>query len=400
MSSPHQQLPEEPSSSPSSPASSPHDAALAALLADARGDGRSFLAAAIDFAARHTDFVASSDASEHLSTLLRDARLEHGIEEKEATAVAAGGGAEEQGGEQSSSQLDDIDDLDSMTSAGSVPPTPALYDSTTVEEIVDEEGTRQKKKAPAAGGETEEKAAAQEGGDGDTQIDDAAAAAAAAAAADDDDDDDAAVELEEPKKTDALKPNAGNGLDLDTYSWTQTLAEVVISVPVPKGTKGRDCEVKISRDSLKIAVRGLGGAGAAAAAAGGGAASPSSSSFTTVIEGPLDAAVKAEESLWNLLDGQTLEVSLTKVDKMRWWSRVVSSGEGAGPRIDTSAVEPENSKLGDLDGETRATVEKMIWDQRQKALGLPTSEEARRAEILEKFKAQHPELDFSGAKIG
>ena len=169
---------------------------------------------------------------------------------------------------------------------------------------------------------------------------------------------------------------------------------------MPKGTKGRDCEVKISRDSLKIAVRGLGGAGAAAAAAGGGAASPSSSSFTTVIEGPLDAAVKAEESLWNLLDGQTLEVSLTKVDKMRWWSRVVSSGEGAGPRIDTSAVEPENSKLGDLDGETRATVEKMMWDQRQKALGLPTSEEARRAEILEKFKAQHPELDFSGAKIG
>ena len=87
---------------------------------------------------------------------------------------------------------------------------------------------------------------------------------------------------------------------------------------------------------------------------------------------------------------------------MRWWSRVVFAAgeEGGGPRIDTSAVEPENSKLGDLDGETRATVEKMMWDQRQKALGLPTSEEARRAEILEKFKAQHPELDFSGAKIG
>ena len=70
-------------SSPASASSSPHDAALAALLADARGDGRSFLAAAIDFAARNTDFVASSDASEHLSNLLRDARLEHGIEEKE-----------------------------------------------------------------------------------------------------------------------------------------------------------------------------------------------------------------------------------------------------------------------------------------------------------------------------
>ena len=255
-----------------------------------------------------------------------------------------------------------------MTSAGSVPPAPALHDSTTVEEIVIKEGTKQKKAGASE--------AAQKGAEIDAD----------AAEIDADADD--------KKKTDgALKPNAGNGLDLDTYSWTQTLAEVVVCVPVPKGTKGKDCDVKITRDSLRVAVRGLDASSSS---------SSSSSSFTTVLEGPLDAAVKPDESLWNILDGQTLEISLTKVDRMRWWSRVVFMAHlvGGGPRIDTSAVEPENSKLGDLDGETRATVEKMMWDQRQKALGLPTSEEARRAEILEKFKAQHPELDFSGAKIG
>lgn len=266
-----------------------------------------------------------------------------------------------------------------MTSAGSVPPAPALHDSTTVEEIVAEEGTKQKKASAAGATEAAQKGDEIDVGD-DAEIDDADADA-------------------DDKKTDgALKPNAGNGLDLDTYSWTQTLAEVVVSVPVPKGTKGKDCDVKISRDSLRVAVRGLAGGDAASSSP----SSSSSSSFTTVLEGALDAAVKPEESLWNILDGQTLEVSLTKVDRMRWWSRVVfmANLEGGGPRIDTSAVEPESSKLGDLDGETRATVEKMMWDQRQKALGLPTSEEARRAEILEKFKAQHPELDFSGAKIG
>jgi hypothetical protein len=99
--------------------------------------------------------------------------------------------------------------------------------------------------------------------------------------------------------------------------------------------------------------------------------------------------------LWNVLDGRVLEITLQKVDTMAWWKSVLS-GE---PEIDTQKVEPESSKLADLDPETRATVEKMMFDQRQKALGLPTSDESRKQEVFKRFMDSHPEMDFSKAKF-
>lgn len=44
------------------------------------------------------------------------------------------------------------------------------------------------------------------------------------------------------------------------------------------------------------------------------------------------------------------------------------------------------SKIGDYDEETQGAIRKIMFDQRQKALGLPTSDELTADSLLEKAK--------------
>ena len=160
---------------------------------------------------------------------------------------------------------------------------------------------------------------------------------------------------DEKKENKGMKPNSGNGGDLDHYRWTQTLEEVTMFVKLPDNITSKQLDIQMKASSLKIGVKGQ----------------------TPIIDGALHKKIKTGDSLWTLeTDGpkRTLQLTFVKVDGMNWWNCIIEGD----PKIDTQKVEPENSKLSDLDSETRSTVEKMMFDQQQKQKGLPTSEEMQK----------------------
>ena len=105
-------------------------------------------------------------------------------------------------------------------------------------------------------------------------------AAAAAAPADGDD-----------SKDDAPRPKLpGNGGRTEKYSWTQTLQEVSVSVPVPAGISSKMLNVKIQSKNIEVGIKG----------------------GAVVVSGALHAAVQLDECLW-LLDKNCVELTLSKV---------------------------------------------------------------------------------------
>ncbi|KAK9462041.1 HSP20-like chaperone [Lipomyces oligophaga] len=157
------------------------------------------------------------------------------------------------------------------------------------------------------------------------------------------------------------------------YKWSQVLEELTVIVPVPQGTRARDLSVVISPKKISVGLKGQ----------------------DPVLVGDLYKDIKVDDSTWTLDDQKEVTVTLAKSNNMEWWPHVVTSA----PKIDVTKITPENSKLSDLDGETRSMVEKMMFDQQQKQLGKPTSDERKKQDIMKKFQAQHPELDFSKAKF-
>ncbi|KAJ3191338.1 hypothetical protein HK101_007866 [Irineochytrium annulatum] len=122
------------------------------------------------------------------------------------------------------------------------------------------------------------------------------------------------------------------------YRWKQTLKDVDITCTVPSGTRGRDLSVVLKKKEISVGFKGK----------------------EPIFAGELCNTIKLEDSTWTLESGE-IQIHLEKINGMEWW--------------------------------------KNVFDQKQKSMGLPSSDEMKKQDILRKFQAQHPEMDFSNAKF-
>lgn len=145
-----------------------------------------------------------------------------------------------------------------------------------------------------------------------------------------------------------------NGGQTAGYTWSQTLDEVTMEIPVPSTTHKSHISVVITNRSIEVA-----------------------KDSDKIVTGSLYASINKEESTWTLSDS-VLSITMEKGNKT-WWKSVIKGHE----EIDTSQVD-SSKKMSDFDEETQGKIRQLIFDEHQKRQGLPTSEDLI---LEEKLKA-------------
>merc|ERR1711988_1351643 len=96
--------------------------------------------------------------------------------------------------------------------------------------------------------------------------------------------------------------------------------------------------------------------------------------------------------MWHL-DGSTHVILSLEKQRETWWKCVLEGDQ----EIDTTKVESTRS-MDEYDGETQGAIRKIMFDQRQKATGNPTSDQIRTADIM-KDAWNAPGSPFRGSEF-
>ena len=136
-----------------------------------------------------------------------------------------------------------------------------------------------------------------------------------------------------------------------TYKWTQTIQELSLAIPIAEGTRGKDLKVDMKFNKVKVAYK--------------------SDPDKVLIQGDLGGTIQADESTWSL-EGDALLFVFEKKEQT-WWESVLKDCIEK-ERIDTNMVDSRR-KISEYDASTQGMLRKIIFDERQKKLGLPCSDE-------------------------
>ena len=63
-------------------------------------------------------------------------------------------------------------------------------------------------------------------------------------------------EQKDEKEEKGIKPNAGNGGEMDKYIWEQSLKDVTVNVRLPQGLTSKQLAVKLTNTRAKVEIKG------------------------------------------------------------------------------------------------------------------------------------------------
>ena len=143
--------------------------------------------------------------------------------------------------------------------------------------------------------------------------------------------------------------------------WTQTLEEATILISMPENVKGKDLIVKITPTHCTVQIKGQ-------------------PALIDNKEWP--EQINADDTIWTLEptpEGKIMRIAIQKwTNRSGWWDCAIKGDA----KINTQKIQPETSKISDLDGEMKGQVEKMMFDMRQKQMGLPSSDDLQKQDKM------------------
>lgn len=186
------------------------------------------------------------------------------------------------------------------------------------------------------------------------------------------DDDNERKKLTAVPKNNAVKKNVKekprddycfNGAVRDNYSWSQTNTEVDAYIKVSeKLTSAKSLSVKITSSHLIVSVREQQESEAV--------------TWNTLVDADFPYKVNMDGTMWTLVPGDHVHVCLEKRDE-RYWECLLEGEE----KLDVSKLDT-SKPMHDLDQESQSVIEELLYNQKQKEEGKPTTQDKKVHDIL------------------